>query len=260
MIIIIAIYLLIKTCMSKNGFTQENNSNIYEKAENVIYCCWTGNNPMSNDRKRCYESIITNISVKVVLITPENLNKFIKPEYPLHKSYEYLSYTHKADYIRTYMMHIYGGGYTDIKQTDYSWAPYFDVLNNMDNKWALGTTEIAAQTVACNSNCDWIADNWQKVIGNCSYIFKKQTPFTYEWFNEMNKKLDNKYEELKKCPAQVSDDFTGKEIKNSDGTITYSKYPLMWAEILGGIFHPLCYKYHDKIIHALPAVNTSNYR
>jgi len=263
-IIILLIYFIItnipKLIISKNGFTSETDNKTYEKADKIVYCCWTGNNPMSDDRKRCYESILKNIGVKVVLITPEKLNEYIKQDYPLHKSYEYLSYTHKADYLRTYMMHIYGGGYTDIKQTDYSWEPYFDVINNNTEKWALGTTELGAATVACNDNCDWVADNWNKVIGNGSYIFKQQTPFTTEWFNKMNKLLDDKYEELKKNPAQVPDDIPGKEITLPDGTTIISKYPVGWAEMLGGIFHPLCYKYHNKIIHALPPINTSHYR
>ena len=259
-IILLLIYLLVRFSISKNGFTSDTDNTIYEKADKIVYCCWTGNNPMSDDRKGCYESILKNIGVKVVLITPENMNEYIKPEYPLHKSYEYLSYTHKADYLRTYMMHIYGGGYTDIKQTAYSWEPYFDVLNNYKEKWALGTTELGAATVACYSNCDWVSDNWYKVIGNCAYIFKKQTPLTTAWFNEMNKLLDDKYEELRNNPAQVPDDSNGKEIKNKDGNITNSKYPLNWAEMLGAIFHPLCYKYNSKIIHALPPINTTNYR
>ena len=245
---------------SRDGFTKESFTETPEKADKIVYCCWTGNNSMSDDRKRCYESIITNIGVKVVLITPENLNEFIKPEYPLHKSYEYLSYTHKADYLRTYLMHIYGGGYTDIKETNYSWDPYFDVLNNLDNKWGLGYAEASIGGVACSKNCEWVKDNWQKLIGNGSYIFKRQTPFTLDWFNELNKVLDEKYEALKANPAQVSDDSNSKEIKNQDGTITISKYPLGWAEILGDIFHTICYKYNDKIIQAFPHINTSNYR
>ena len=46
-------------------------------------------------------------------------------------------------------------------------------------------------------------------------------------------------------------------MKLKDNTI--SKYPLQWAEILGTIFHDLCYEYRDKLLYELPPVNTTNY-
>ena len=73
---------------------------------------------MSDKRKKCLDSIKQNIGVKVILITPNNLDKYILKDYPLHKSYKYLSEVHKSDYLRTYFMHHYGGGYTDIKNTN----------------------------------------------------------------------------------------------------------------------------------------------
>jgi hypothetical protein len=227
--------------------------------EHVVYCFWTGNNPMTPSRQKCFDSIKKNIGCTVILITPENLKEYITPEYPLHKAYEYLSYTHKADYLRTYMMHVHGGGYTDIKETTESWEPSFKLLENSPDKWAIGYKEIAGG-IACNTNCDEVTKNWEKNIGNCGYIFKKLTPLTTEWFNQMNAKLDEKYEALKANPAQVPDDGPGKEITLPDGQKIISKYPMGWSEMLGGIFHPTCYKYHDRLLNTLPAPNFSNYR
>jgi len=61
-----------------------------------------------------------NSGVKVELITSKNLTKYIKPEDPLPEGFQYLHYVHRADYLRTYFMHHYGGGYADIKTFPYS--------------------------------------------------------------------------------------------------------------------------------------------
>ena len=225
-----------------------------------VYCFWTGTNQMSDNRKKCLDTIRKNIGCSVILITPDNLAEYITPEYPLHKAYEYLSYTHKADYLRTYMMHVHGGGYTDIKEVNESWLPYFKLLADSHNKWAIGYKEIGPGDIACNTNCAEVIHNWDKVIGNCCYIFKKQTPLTTDWFNGMNAKLDEKYEELKANPAQTPDDVPGKEIILSNGQKHISKYPMGWAEMLGGIFHPICYKYHDRLLNTLPPPKFDGYR
>ena len=56
---------------------------------------------------------ITGCNVKVLF--KDDITAHILPEHPLHPAYEYLSETHKADYMRTYCMNFYGGGYADIK-------------------------------------------------------------------------------------------------------------------------------------------------
>ena len=59
---------------------------------------------------------------------------------------------------------------------------------------------------------------------------------------------------LKKNPAKCPRDHYG--LKFNDNNI--SSYPLQWAEILGYIFHDIQYKYHDKCLHDLPLINTTN--
>ena len=71
-------------------------------------------NPMSKNRQDC-KTIDKVSQCNVILITPEKLNKYILNEHPLHPSYYYLSEVHKSDYLRTYFMRFYGGGYSDIK-------------------------------------------------------------------------------------------------------------------------------------------------
>ena len=82
-----------------------------------IYVFWTGNNQMSENRNECLKELIKVSKCNVILVKPEMLNKYILDEHPLHPSFNYLSETHKADYLRTYFMRFHGGGYSDIKKT-----------------------------------------------------------------------------------------------------------------------------------------------
>ena len=81
--------------------------------ENKIYCFWTGENKMSEQRLKCLEQLRKKSQCNVILVTPKILDKYILDKHPLHPSFKYLSQTHKADYLRTYFMRFHGGGYSD---------------------------------------------------------------------------------------------------------------------------------------------------
>ena len=210
---------------------------------NIIYVFWTGTNPMSGNRKRCLNNLETVSGAKVILVTPENLNEFITE--PLHPAYEYLSQTHRADYLRTYFMHFYGGGYSDIKETTSSWIKSFDELNNSD-KWINGYKEIEGGVAY-----EPVKHEWRILVGNCAYICKPQTPLTTEWYNDMITLLDNKLEKLKLYPSTHPGDCA---------EISRGRYPIEWNEMLGRIFHKICYKYKDQLLNTLPISIFHGYR
>ena len=222
-----------------NNSSIDDNESITKPVEKIIYCFWTGTNEMSENRKGCFDSICRNAGVTVKLINPDNLQEYILPEHPLHPAYQYLSLVHKADYLRCYFMHFYGGGYCDIKNLGQSWANCFERLNKSD-KYILGYPEPNAE---CSAYVDVVEPvlkqdvrkKWPLLIGNCAYICRPLTKFTDEWLSEQNKRLDYYYESLKEHPAT---DPMGKE----------NGYPIPWQYILGAVFHPLCLKYHDKTI------------
>ena len=84
-------------------------------------------------------------------------------------------------------------------------------------------------------------------MGNGAYIFRPQTPFTSEWYAELNRRLDFYAEDLKKFPGNIMGDNEG--------------YPIPWTGILGTIFHPLCLKYSDKLMYDdMLRPNTKDYR
>jgi len=206
------------------------------KVDRVIYTFWTGDNEMSSDRKNAFVGLAKNSQCPVLLITPSNLHNYTN--FALHESFQYLSETHKADYLRTHFMHYHGGGYSDIKNTTGSWLECFDQLEQSD-KWIHGYPELEG----------YAGDDWRSLVGNCSYICKKQTPLTQEWYSSMIQVLDSKLNLLKKYPASHPQDTSDR-----------SDYPLAWEEILGRIFHRVCSNHLDKLLNTLPPNVFENYR
>lgn len=199
----------------------------------ALFTFWTGDNPMSEARRKCLNSL-TRSGLDVYLVTPETLKEYEVE--PFHPAYEYLSKVHKSDYLRCYFMHHFGGAYADVKWCERDWTKAFDMLGISDH-YALGYSEVGAFGVA---ECEtpqvrqMLIDNYHKLIGVCAMICKAKTPFTTEWMQHVNAKLDSKFNDLKQNRGNVMGDNEG--------------YPLRWTELLGDIFHPLAYKYHKHII------------
>src|SRR3954468_2769032 len=110
-----------------------------------IFGFWTGDNPMPDTRKRCWDSFAVT-GLAPILVTPNTLDRWIVPEHPLHDAYEYLSPVHRADYLRAYFMFHHGGGYADIKTQTGSWLPAIDRLLASKRLIAAGYREIRGGT------------------------------------------------------------------------------------------------------------------
>ena len=215
--------------------------------ENILYCFWTGSNQMSANRQRCFDTMYkSNCAVK--LINVNNIYDYIKKEYPFHSAYEYLSLTHKSDYLRCYFMHHYGGGYSDVKEIIKPWDQSFKDLDNSD---ALinGYPEVSPLAVANVKGPLYkeLQNNYKKLIGCGSFICKPYSKFTFDWINQLHAKLDDYYLLLKNNPAKHPRDVPGMLINNQR-----SNYPIEWTAILGNIFHPLCLKYSSYILQTVP--------
>ena len=227
-----------ETFLANNSILNDTIS-LSKPVERVIYCFWTGNNEMSENRKRCFDSICKNAGVPVKLITPDNLHEYILSDHPLHPAFQYLSMNHKSDYLRCYFMHFYGGGFCDIKAINKSWSKCFDRINST-KKYILGYPEPNREcsaykdidNLALKKN---IRKCWPLLIGNGAFICRPHTKLTEEWFNEQNRRLDYFLDAVRKNPA--TDPF-------GQG----NNYPIPWLFLQGTIFHPLCLKYHKKII------------
>lgn len=200
---------------------------------------------MSDGRRYCLHRLETDTGCKVVLVTNNELPKYILPEEPLHPIYPFLSETHKADYLRTYFMHFHGGGYSDIKMPAGSWTAAFEQMRANENYWICGYKEIEHGVAYLP-----YADLHEDLVGNCCYICRPRTPFTAEWYGDMVKLLDSKLELAVRYPATFPQDRAEVE----------SGYPIEWNEMLGRIFHRVLYGYRDHMLNTLPEPLFCKYR
>lgn len=208
--------------------------------DRVIYIFWTGDNEITPNRLRGIQTLEKVSQVKVQLITPKNLPEYIVADDPLPKAYQYLSFVHRADFLRAYFMYHYGGGYADIKDYFHSWIPAFEKLDSSNNAYVLGYPEVGFEGAAFQeiTNEELIKDiqnYWCLLIGNGAYICRPHSRFTAEWYSESRRRLISLSQALSKHPAQ---DPRGN---NPD-------YPIRWSYMLGAIFHPLCLKYNDHLL------------
>ena len=84
--------------------------------------------------------------------------------------------------------------------------------------------------------------HWHHLVGCGAFICRAKTAFTQEWLDGIHQVLDQT-------------DFNGPTGGSPTGG-----YPLSWAQIHGEIFHPLVYKYRDRVLKTLPMPVCSNYR
>lgn len=201
------------------------------KIEPIIYQFWTGKNQLTPNRIAALKTNI-NFGVNTILINSTSLEKYILPNFQLHKSYQYLSEVHKSDYLRCYFMHHYGGGYADIKHysKDNNWKQCFDKLYSNDKIQIIGSQELIGGSPYSYMNTK---ENIIRLIANGYFIAKPHSPFTTLWFQQVNNILDKKYSQLKRNPAQSPFD------RRKD-------YPLKWAEICGSILHQIEFDFFDK--------------
>jgi hypothetical protein len=211
-----------------------------------ILCFWTGTTPMSETRQTALAALKAISGVPVCFIEADDIESLLVDEYPLHPAFMYLSETHRADYLRTYVMHVHGGGYSDIKAPTGSWANAFKEFAKRPGVYVSGYRESGPD---CTANAE-LKDHWRYLLGNGAYIVRPRTPFTQAWFDRMNAVLNAKLEALRANPASHPRD------QLLDGT----GYPLGWSELLGQIFHPLCYEFREHLRYDVPIPDCQNYR
>lgn len=203
----------------------------------VVYVFWTGDNPMPDVRQRNLDSLIAvNPNLDVRVVTAANLHDHLLPGQPLHPAFEHLSFIHRSDYLRCYMMNFHGGGYADIKAHRHDWSPAFDCLEASD-AWVLGY----------RNPVRWMTPNFadpalqrlmvrtsDQRIGQTAFICRPQTPYTREWWRRLNEILDQRADALASDPGCLN--------RSED------PYALGFTEILAQIIDPLSVKYRDRIL------------
>ena len=210
-----------------------------------VFLCWTGSTPMSAQRARRLEEFKSKVGLPTTLITPENLAQWTIWE-PLHEAYQYLHETHKADYLRTYLLHFWGGGYSDIKATTANWQPALEALNAQPEMWITGYPEI-------RGGAAWgPAEDYTKLIGNGAYIAKPRTLFTTQWYTRQQQLLTQRLPQLKASYQKWG--LPGPQGNDAPD------YPINWNEMLGHIFHEVNHKFSARCLQGLPISQFSDYR
>ena len=205
----------------------------------VVYSFWTGNNKITEIRKKNIErntNYLRQFGVTFCLVTPRNLDEFVKMTgVPLHEGYKHLGLVHRSDYLRCYFMHFVGGGYSDIKAMQGNWNMAFNDLTFSDDKYA----NIASPT---NTNPGMPTSRQFSVA---SMICKKNTPFTRQWYAMMTGLMDENIHKLKKH-------VTGSNPYKEGNT-----YPLAWNALIKWYF-ALCTRHQEHILQTTPTYAPSS--
>lgn len=203
-----------------------------------IWVCWTGPNEMSDARRRGLEQIERlNAGARVDLVTPANLADFIVEGHPLHPAYEHLSYTHRADYLRAYLMHHHGGAYSDIKPMATSWARHFGQVEET-GAWMLGPVLRTPYETGANQGKlgAHMRRYYRGLMTGGALVARSHTALTAEWLREVDRRMTYAAPALMEFPHDES----------GDGA--HAGYPLAWMELLGEVLQPLLLKHSKHVL------------
>lgn len=235
-----------------------------------IFALWTGDNPMSSARRACLESFpITGL--EPTLITSVNVGDWVKPDFPLHPAYQYLSFVHRSDYLRAYLMFHYGGGYADIKYQNGSWLPTVEKVLSSRRLIGAGYREIHGGTPWLQNNLVFgrpylpsgptlpitakLVTNIMRIcfrlmIGNGAFYFKPGTKYMWHWLSAVEQRLDALLPLLRENPARDEREQNWHEVG----------YPVPWSFLMGDINSPLSLLYAARLSRDLPTPSFQHYQ
>lgn len=215
----------------------------------VVYSFWTGDNELTEARRRNLEVMQEVIGVDVTLVTPHNLDRYEVEGHPLHRAYAGLSYVHRSDYLRAYFMHHHGGGYADIKNPSGSWVPIFDRMDVEPDVWITGYPEHSSLWVAQYRGRlgRELRRRHDSIPGGGSFIVRPRTQLTTEWLAEVHRRLDYFTDLVEAIPGGP---------RGEDPS-----YPISWNRLLAQVLHPLALKFHPHVrVDPVLKPQLTNYR
>ncbi|MFM9108751.1 MAG: hypothetical protein ACKOWF_18855 [Chloroflexota bacterium] len=229
-------------------------------APRVVYCCWTGDNPLPPLREQALWTIRECAGTPVELVTPANLSRYIVE--PLHPAYHLLSLTHRSDYLRAYLMHHHGGGYTDLKFQSFAWTPWFELLDATPWAYFCGCREHTASYIPHREPFTGMEESFLELCGQIHFLFRPLTVFTAEWMDKIHLILDRNLEALREHPGNYHPRAIAGGVMedDTDGAHDGSKYPLRWNEILAEPLLELMYRHRGQFLLEMPRPNRYWYR
>lgn len=188
------------------------------KEKPVIWQVWPGDDEIPPYMQLCHETVkkFNSSFFTVILVRPTTLRKYVKK---LHPSYEYMSYVHKADYLRCVLLHEYGGIYLDMDTI------CFKSLENYFKK------------IAENDVVGYDGSRWGELWGvSAMGPYRPHSVFTTMWKNALFKKLDSNFSQL-------------KEYRSNNKSLKKDSLP--WSSILRDIVLPLSHELKNKIHYSI---------
>lgn len=231
----------------------------------IVWCYWSGPK-MSENRKKSFQYLIKNIGAPVYLITPQNLPSLVKPDFPLHPAFEYLSAVHKSDYIRAYILHHYGGAWHDVKATNVSFEKTWDLFVDK-NIWMIGSPEIKNGAAPVYDTAGrYMLDYYKELISVPRWIGRAYTDLSLASLTGINKDLNENLETLAQHPAKhPREKYIAPKNKLHNMLIWAKqlasgrnpKYPLPWT-LFGNSFHPAVLEFRKHVSRQLPVDTIKN--
>jgi len=172
-----------------------------------LWQCWTGDYRIPPYLSLCRETVKkwNDPYFHVILLTPDNLHHYLQD---IHPSYDFLSYVHRADYLRVMLLYHYGGVYLDMDTIGLS--PLKDELHISKSVDIVG----------------YNGKQWGELWGMGALgPVKRHCHFYKVWKDKMHALLDQKYALVRSFRKQHPTDL--------------NKDPLGYLELLGGTGIPL---------------------
>lgn len=225
--------------------------------EGIVFAYWSGSAPLPEIRQNCIDQFAQTAQLSVFIVRDEDIEELTASK-PLPTCFQYLCAAHKADILRIYLLHHYGGGWTDVKQTTGSWHFSLRLLQETE-LYCVGYPEVGPSTVSGFAGFDFKDPSWWQytflrldfpsLIGNGALLAKHGTPLLDEIHREQMVRLNDLSAELRRFPASHPKDRLGLTLPGGSP----SRYPVPWTHLLGSIVHPKAHKYRKHIGRSLPS-------
>ena len=168
-------------------------------------------------------------------LTPSTVERWLVPGHPLPEGYAHLSFIHRSDYLRGYLMHHHGGAYLDIKRPLESWRPSYDRMAADPAAWV---------TSYPTTHANWIGKlrgrigrdilvHYTMMFGKSGFMMRSYTPLTAAWLAQMDAIVSSRNNILAQHPGGVFGDDVD--------------YPMSWTDLLGKVLDPLTLKYARQV-------------
>lgn len=178
-----------------------------------MWLAWTGDNPLPGYLELCLESVqrYNSDTFEVIVLTPDVIPSYL-PD--IHPAYEYLSYVHRADYLRLEILHNFGGMYVDMDTICFrNLLPFYHMLEKVDLVGYDGTP-------------------WNEIFGvGVIGPARSHSRITGLWSRVLRKHLDRKFLALKAFRKTETDP---------------QKDCLAWTEIMSQLIQPITRTLHSK--------------